>query len=63
MWAEIVHNDLRVGDGRDTDALNCKPTTNLKEKTELSNCCKPAPIAFTLLVLVAHDLVHKVDQL
>ena len=33
-------NDLHVGDGRDTKALNCKPNTNLKEKNELSNYCK-----------------------
>ena len=25
----ITHNDLHASDGRDTDALNCKPITNL----------------------------------
>jgi hypothetical protein len=36
----LTFNVLRVSDGRDTDALNCKPTANLKEKTELSNLRK-----------------------
>jgi hypothetical protein len=31
---------LRASEGRDTEALNCKPITNLKEKYELSNYCK-----------------------
>ncbi len=56
-------NDLRANEGRDTKALNCKPNTNLIEISELSNYCKPAVFVCTLLVLVAHDLVHKVDQL
>ncbi len=33
-------NDLRAREGRETNALNCKPNTNLKEKYELSNYCK-----------------------
>jgi hypothetical protein len=33
----ITANDLHASDGRDTEALNCKPITNLKEKIELSN--------------------------
>jgi hypothetical protein len=36
----FTHNDLRANEGRETKALNCKPNTNLKEKTELSNYCK-----------------------
>ena len=56
-------NGLRAREGRETNALNCKPNTNLKEISELSNYCKPAVFVCTLLVLVAHDLVHKVDQL
>ena len=36
----IVPNDLRANEGRETNALNCKPITNLKEKSELSNYCK-----------------------
>jgi hypothetical protein len=28
---------LRANEGRETKALNCKPITNLKEKSELSN--------------------------
>jgi hypothetical protein len=31
---------LRANEGRETNALNCKPNTNLKEKYELSNYCK-----------------------
>jgi hypothetical protein len=26
---KIAYNDLLIGDGRDTEALNCKPNTNL----------------------------------
>jgi hypothetical protein len=31
---------LRANEGRETKALNCKPITNLKEISELSNYCK-----------------------
>jgi hypothetical protein len=53
---------LRADEGRETEALNCKPITNLKEISELSNYCKPAAFVCTLLVLVAHDMVHKIDE-
>jgi hypothetical protein len=33
-------NDLRANEGRETNALNSKPNTNLKEKYELSNYSK-----------------------
>ena len=33
-------NVLRASEGRETKALNCKPITNLKELSELSNYCK-----------------------
>jgi hypothetical protein len=36
----IGTNDLRANEGRETKALNCKPITNLKEISELSNYCK-----------------------
>jgi hypothetical protein len=36
----ITTNDLRAREGRETNALNCKPNTNLKEKYELSNYSK-----------------------
>jgi hypothetical protein len=36
----VSGNDLRANEGRETKALNCKPVTNLKEKSELSNYCK-----------------------
>jgi hypothetical protein len=34
---KIGANDLHVCDGCDTEALNCKPFTNLKENFELPN--------------------------
>jgi hypothetical protein len=36
----IAYNDLRANEGRETKALNCKPNTNLKEISELSNYSK-----------------------
>jgi bacterioferritin-associated ferredoxin len=33
----ITNNDLHVCAGCGTEATNCKPITNLKEKIELSN--------------------------
>jgi hypothetical protein len=36
----MPHNDLRASEGRETKALNCKPNTNLKEISELSNYCR-----------------------
>jgi hypothetical protein len=47
---------LRANEGRETKALNCKPITNLKEISELSNYCKPAVFVCTLLVVVACTL-------
>ncbi len=46
----IANNDLRANEGRETNPLNCKPITNLKEISELSNYCKPAVFVCTLLV-------------
>lgn len=37
---KLAGNDLRANEGRETKALNCKPNTNLKEISELSNYCK-----------------------
>ena len=37
MSRAIENNGPHVCDGCDTKALNSKPITNLKEKTELSN--------------------------
>jgi hypothetical protein len=48
----LTANDLRANEGRDTKALNCKPNTNLKEISELSNYCKPAVFVCTLLAAV-----------
>jgi hypothetical protein len=53
----VTHNDLRANEGRETEALNCKPITNLKEKSELSNYYKPAVFVCTLLALVILSLV------
>jgi hypothetical protein len=36
----IENNGWRANEGRETNALNCKPITNLKEISELSNYCK-----------------------
>ncbi len=55
----IGGNDLRANEGRENKALNCKPITNLKEKSELSNYCKPAVFVCTLLVLVARTMYIK----
>ena len=49
MSRAIENNDLRANEGRETKALNCKPITNLKEISELSNYCKPAVFVCTLL--------------
>jgi hypothetical protein len=51
----ISANDLRANEGRETKALNCKPITNLKEKSELSNYCKPA--AFVLHAVMRKALL------
>jgi hypothetical protein len=48
----IAFNDLRADEGRETEALNCKPNTNLKEISELSNYCEPAAFVCTLLAVV-----------
>ena len=47
----MPHNDLRANEGRETKALNCKPNTNLKEKSELSNYCKTS--GFRLHAVIA----------
>jgi hypothetical protein len=47
----MTANGLRAREGRDTNALNCKPITNLKEKYELSNYCKTS--GFILHAVIA----------
>jgi hypothetical protein len=62
----LAINDLRANEGRETKALNCKPITNLKEKSELSNYCKPAVFVCTLLgVWWRHnvDVLFRVESL
>jgi hypothetical protein len=52
---------LRADEGRETKALNCKPITNLKEKSELSNYCKPAAFVCTLLPAVfSHSKLFRI---
>jgi hypothetical protein len=51
---------LRANEGRETKALNCKPITNLKEKSELSNYCKPA--AFVLHAVISCQFPHRFFQ-
>jgi len=50
----MAGNDLRANEGRETKALNCKPFTNLKEKSELSNYCKTS--GFRLHAVIASCL-------
>ena len=40
MSRAIENNDLHACADCGTEATNCKPNTNLKEKFELSNYCK-----------------------
>jgi hypothetical protein len=40
FFLKIACNGLRAKEGRETNVLNCKPNTNLKEKYELSNYSK-----------------------
>jgi hypothetical protein len=66
-FSAITTNVLRAREGRETNALNCKPITNLKEKYELSNysktsgfilhavmCCQPTLVYLRCLYLVLH---------
>jgi len=55
----MTANGLRAREGRDTNALNCKPITNLKEKYELSNYCKTSGF---ILHAVSFSSAHSVHQ-
>jgi hypothetical protein len=57
FFRSLTANGLRANEGRETKALNCKPITNLKEKSELSNYCKPAALVCTLLAPVIFTAV------
>jgi hypothetical protein len=50
---------LRANEGRDTKALNCKPNTNLKEKSELSNYCKTSGFRLHAVIFSALHYVHQ----
>jgi hypothetical protein len=49
-------NDLHANEGRETNAMNCKPITNLKEKIELSNYSKTS--GFLLHAVIGRFLFH-----
>jgi len=55
----IANNDLRANEGRETKALNCKPNTNLKEISELSNFSKTSGFR---LHAVSFSSAHSVHQ-
>jgi hypothetical protein len=55
----ISANDLRANEGRETKALNCKPITNLKEKSELSNLHQTSGFR---LHAVSFSSTHSVHQ-
>jgi hypothetical protein len=52
-------NGLRANEGRETNALNCKPITNLKEKYELSNYCKTSGFRLHAVILVPSHSLHQ----
>jgi hypothetical protein len=54
-----ILNGLRANEGRETNALNCKPITNLKEKFELSNYSKTSGF---LLHAVSCSTSHSIHQ-
>ena len=57
LWSRrtMSANDLRAREGRETNALYCKPITNLKEKYELSNFSKTSGF---ILHTVMHSIFH-----
>lgn len=57
--APISANGLRAREGRETNALNCKPNTNLKEKYEVSNFRKTSGF---ILHAVSGCSAHSVHQ-
>jgi hypothetical protein len=59
MWnrLRVSGNDLRANEGRETKALNCKPNTNLKEISELSNYSKTSGFRLHAVISSAHAMV------
>ena len=55
----LTANDLRASEGRETKALNCKPNTNLKEISELSNYCKTSGFRLHAVIFSCAHLVHQ----
>jgi hypothetical protein len=51
---------LRANEGRETKALNCKPNTNLKEISELSNYSKTS--GFRLHAVISCQFPHRFFQ-
>jgi hypothetical protein len=59
MSRAIENNDLRANEGRETEALNCKPFTNLKEIFELSNYCKTSGFRLHAVSFSSTHYVHQ----
>jgi hypothetical protein len=55
----ITANDLRADEGRETKALNCKPNTNLKEISELSNYYKTSGFRLHAVIFSALHSLHQ----
>jgi hypothetical protein len=58
-FLKLAHNDLRANEGRETEALNCKPFTNLKEIFELSNYCKTSGFRLHAVSFSSTHYVHQ----
>jgi hypothetical protein len=57
----ITYNDLRANEGRETNVLNCKPNTNLKEISELSNYSKTS--GFRLHAVICRFSSHSSSRI
>ena len=55
----LTANDLRADEGRETKALNCKPNTNLKEISELSNYYKTSGFRLHAVIFSALHSLHQ----
>jgi len=59
FFKQLTANDLRANEGRETKALNCKPITNLKEKSELSNYCKTSGFRLHAVISCGCHYLHQ----
>jgi hypothetical protein len=55
----MAANDLRANEGRETKALNCKPNTNLKEISELSNLYQTSGFRLHAVIFSALHSLHQ----